>query len=323
MVGRGAFMLVGALSVSCYINALSHTHLATARRAHAGSRVRSSRLPSRAAPTMARDDEQEEADGDEGDDLQIMIWISDPKTETPIRCYMESSTEVDGSLYALAHPVDIPVIIATCEDEEKGLNGIEDDAAIDAVFDIAKEVLREEGFELKRTPFMLTVEEDEEAFDLDDISGEGEGEMGAYAEDEEDEDEMDVDDLEEGAEVSRATRRALPARCRARARSPTSAAPAVCWNCAARDVGGVGQILPRRPAVLRRRAARADLHRRAATIGHALHAARRERAREGEADARAELHRAQRSVCRRRGLGRMSARARGRDAARRQFRPHQ
>jgi len=128
-----------------------------------------------------------------------MIWIEDPKAEVPIRCYMESSTEIDGKRYALAHPVDIPVIIATCEDEEKGLDVIEDEAEIDALFSIAKDVLADEGFELKRTPYMLTVEEDDEAFDTDEMSDEEEMDM--YDEDEDDEAEPDLDEIEDGAEV--------------------------------------------------------------------------------------------------------------------------
>lgn len=240
MMGRGTSLVLITLSLSCYIDALLYSRIAVrAPHARASALVRTCRMPARATTVLARDDDDESVG--EGSDLEIMIWITDPKMETPIRCYMESSTEVDGNLYALAHPVDIPVIIATCEDEEKGLNGLEDDAAIDAVFDIAKEVLREEGFELKRTPFMLTVEEDEEAFDLDETDDD---DMAMY-DDEDEEDETDLDEMVEGAEVSHAARRSriiapcprvdrccVPILCNlhARALCPTSFALATCWN---------------------------------------------------------------------------------------------
>jgi len=201
MTCRRVLALVCALSLACYIDALLNAHLFSPRRAPVGTIVRSSRIARNAPAILARSaDDDDDDDGYESDDeLEIMIWIEDPKAEVPIRCYMESSTEIDGKRYALAHPVDIPVIIATCEDEEKGLDVIEDEAEIDALFSIAKDVLADEGFELKRTPYMLTVEEDDEAFDTDEMSDEEEMDM--YDEDEDDEAEPDLDEIEDGAEV--------------------------------------------------------------------------------------------------------------------------
>lgn len=151
----------------------------------------------------------------DGGDLDIMIWIECPNTKRSIRCYMESSAELNGNRYALAHPVDIPVIIATTEDEAEGLHAIEADDEIDALFDIAKGALAEEGFELKRTPFMLTVEEDSEEFDLDDIDNEGDA-ADDFDEDEDEDEELDFDELSDGAEVSAP---AHPASARRRAAS--------------------------------------------------------------------------------------------------------
>jgi hypothetical protein len=235
----------------------------------------------------ARDDDFDDDGGMAGEELEIMIWIEDPKKpKGAIRCYMESSTELEGNRYALAHPVDIPVIIATCEDEEEGLHALEDDADIDKVFDIAKKVLAEDGFDLKRTPFMLTVEEDEAAFDLDDVEEE---EIGNF-DDGDDYDEEE--DVEEGAEVSTGprarARAAVRPRCVRRVqRVVLPSPPCDPSECAASILGGFGQILSRGPAVLRRRAARADLHHRAASLGHSLHAPRRRRDGAGEARPRA------------------------------------
>jgi hypothetical protein len=223
----------------------------------------------------ARDDDIDDDDdvGMAGEELEIMIWIEDPKKpKSAIRCYMESSTELEGNRYALAHPVDIPVIIATCEDEEEGLHALEDDAEISLVFDIAKKVLAEEGFDLKRTPFMLTVEEDEAAFDLDEVEEE---ELGDF----DDGDDYDEEDVEEGAEVSAGSRARArgpaPPRVRKVQRVVLLPPPRDPSECAASILGGFGQILSRRTAVLCRRAARADIHHRSASLGHALHAPRR------------------------------------------------
>lgn len=292
------------LSLTYASDALVYSPARTVRQSPARSLLGSSRLARRAVTMRgARDDDfDDDDDGDmAGEELEIMIWIEDPKQKQKgaIRCYMESSTELEGNRYALAHPVDIPVIIATCEDEEEGLHALEDDAEIGKVFDIAKKVLAEEGFELKRTPFMLTVEEDEAAFDLDEVEEE---EMGDF---DGDDDDYDEEDVEEGAEVSagpRALDRARGGALRAHAERPTSRfAPRPARDpseCAAPILGGFGQILSRGPAVLCRRAARADLHHRAASLGHPLHAPRRRRDGAREARPRAQLHRAQRSVLR-------------------------
>ncbi|KAJ1628580.1 hypothetical protein T492DRAFT_1145562 [Pavlovales sp. CCMP2436] len=191
--------LAVALSLACASEAFRQPPVGAARRprAVAATSVHSSRLLRRvgAIHTAARACEEDEEEDEDSDDLEIMIWIEDPVRKTSIRCYMESSTEFEGSRYALAHPVDIPVIIATCEDEEEGLHALVDEAQIDAVFDIAKEVLTEEGFDLKRTPFMLTVEEDEDAFDQDQMDDD---DVAAFYDED---DEPDVDEIEEGAEV--------------------------------------------------------------------------------------------------------------------------
>lgn len=130
------------------------------------------------------------------DELEVLIWIVCPETSRAIRCYMESSTKFEGKLYALAHPVDIPVIIATMDSEEEGLHALQEEEAIDAVFDGASAACAAEGFELKRTPFMLTVEEDPDEFDQDDIDAE------AFSSDEDDEDDdLDFEELSDGAEV--------------------------------------------------------------------------------------------------------------------------
>jgi hypothetical protein len=188
---RRVLVLACALSLSCAIDAVVRSHI-LARPLRASALHRSPRVPRRASAIVASD---EGGGGD--DDLEIMIWIEDPERKSVIRCYMESSTEFEGNRYALAHPVDIPVIVATCDDEEEGLHALESDDQIDAVFDVAKDVLQEEGFELKRSAYMLTVEEDTEAFDLDEIEGDD-----AAMYDDDDDEGPDFDEVDEGAEVS-------------------------------------------------------------------------------------------------------------------------
>ena len=279
MRAHGPIYLACVLSLSYASEALVYSPVRTARPSPARALLGSPRLARRAVIMRgARDDDFDDDDGGmAGEELEIMIWIEDPKKpqKGAIRCYMESSTELEGNRYALAHPVDIPVIIATCEDEAEGLHALEDDAEIGKVFDIAQKVLAEEGFDLKRTPFMLTVEEDEAAFDLDEVEEEETGDF-----DDDGDDDYDDDDVEEGAEVSAGAPRArargdAPARVRSVQRVVSPSPPRGPSECAASILGGFGQILSRGPAVLRRRAARADLHHRAASLGHSLRAPRR------------------------------------------------
>lgn len=86
------------------------------------------------------------------------ITLTDEKGRT-LDCYIEHSLTVDGQEYVLLLPVDSPVEIFAWQgdgDEEEAIL-VEDEATIDAIFDIAQAVLSEQNLFLKNTAYALTV----------------------------------------------------------------------------------------------------------------------------------------------------------------------
>lgn len=104
-----------------------------------------------------------------------------------LQCYVEHSLEVDGSIYLLLMPVDIPITIiswdddAPQEDEEVEAVILEDDEEIGDIFANAKAVLAEHNLYLKHTAHTLTATgelppiEEEQILTLD--MGEEDGEL--------------------------------------------------------------------------------------------------------------------------------------------------
>ncbi len=85
------------------------------------------------------------------------MTLSDEKGRT-LECYIEHSLVVDGQEYCLLLPVDSPVEIFAWqgEDEEEEAILIEDDAAIEEIFNNAQAVLAEQNLILKHTAYALT-----------------------------------------------------------------------------------------------------------------------------------------------------------------------
>ena len=118
-----------------------------------------------------------------------------------LECYVEHSLEVDGLVYLLLMPVDIPITIISWENEAPGESTLEeaeveavmleDDAEITEIFANARAVLAEQNLSLKHTAHTLTAVgelppiEEEQILTLD--MGEGEAD---------EDDDLDTEELQ-------------------------------------------------------------------------------------------------------------------------------
>lgn len=126
---------------------------------------------------------------DENDGFEC-VTLTDPNTGRTLPCVIEHEVEVGSERYCVCCPTDDVVAFAT-EDNTMGIVCIEDPDMINSLFPTAAAVLSEDHITLKRTAFVLTMDDTDARLIQD-------GDLDA---DDDDED----DDIEEavGARISR------------------------------------------------------------------------------------------------------------------------
>ena len=99
-----------------------------------------------------------------------IVTLIDEKGRS-LDCYLENSVELDGSMYILLSPTDIPVVILGWDEDEEVDDAIivEDNEEIKMLFGDAKAVLAELNLFLQNTAFTLTVHGDRPPICQDEI----------------------------------------------------------------------------------------------------------------------------------------------------------
>jgi Protein of unknown function (DUF3727) len=128
---------------------------------------------------------------DENDGYQAVV-LDDPATGRILPCVVEHEVDVMDATYLVCCPEDDVVTFAT-ENGEEGLVCLSDESLIDQLFPTAAAVLAEDHVTLKRTAYLMTVDDSDAA-----VLGSGEFDDNDDDDDDEAEDDRDGDEWEGG-----------------------------------------------------------------------------------------------------------------------------
>jgi hypothetical protein len=143
---------------------------------------------------------------DENDGYETVV-LNDPDTGRTLPCVVEHEVDVMEATYLVCCPQDDVVTFAT-ENGDDGLVCLSDETLIDKLFATAAAVLAEDHVTLKRTAFLLTVDDSDAVvlgsteFDEDDDDSDDDVEGGEWdGDDDEDDDDKDGDDSDDDSET--------------------------------------------------------------------------------------------------------------------------
>jgi hypothetical protein len=144
---------------------------------------------------------------DENDGYETVV-LNDPDTGRTLPCVVEHEVDVMEATYLVCCPQDDVVTFAT-ENGDDGLVCLSDETLIDKLFPTAAAVLAEDNVTLKRTAFLLTVDDSDAAMlgstgfdeDDDDTEDDPEGAEWEGDDDDDDDDDQDEDDSDDDSET--------------------------------------------------------------------------------------------------------------------------